>query len=517
MKILTLSLLRLRKTIISKASALVRSYFESDGVMPRFFSKYCLAKNVPQRSHLSAQFSPQEEQSYNYARMWTQNGSGNFLIEKGFWKGIDRACDSSLAGYVPYVRDHTKIGVYHFWSVNYGLRKQLLGHVVLVKNGAFFTSYKFILPAYHFAVIDMKDLFGFEEGDNIYVEVYHPKIPKGHGGHGGQLRYWGMYGDYLSTVHSMPVQKINFHEKMVQSSRGTYPDETFASNLVKRVFQLGRQKLLPASVKNISEPTHAGYYVIDQSQKMASSVWHSAEYTGAMAKKEAQVQAIALPPIQSIDALISFTEALALIGKVNFLFYKNSMLLDQASQLVEPVTQLLASQIFPNTDLAGGILIVDLSEHGACIHAGYIHLIYSLNGHICDCVHSHALKANALIDAYAGLNSAKKGNFQSLKFMHFPAANSYQSWVAIWTLDEPIPIKLRFLTSEGKEYVLNMNVPPVGVCYLEVSKLFQQLAGNSDMHVVVVQFESGFANLDANLYTYSQNGNSLSVDHFTGG
>ncbi len=516
MKILTLSLLRLRKTIISKASALVRSYFESDGAMARFFSKYCLAKNVPQRSHLSAQFSPQEQQSYNYAHLWTQNGSGNFLIEKGFWKGIDRACDSSLAGYVPYVRDHTKIGVYHFWSVNYGLRKQLLGHVVLVKNGEFIISYKFILPAYHFAVIDMKDLFDFEEGDNIYVEVYHPKIPKGHGGHGGQLRYWGMYGDYLSTVHSMPVQKISFHEKMVQSSRGTFPDDMFASDLVKRGFHWGRQRLFPASTKNISEATHAGYYVVDQGEKMGSSVWHSSEYIGIMAKRESQVQAIALPPIQSIDVLISFVEALGLSGKVNFLLYKKSVLLDRVSQEVDPATQLLVSQVFPNTDLAGGVLIVDLSEHGACIHAGYIHLIYTLNEHICDCVHSHALKADRLKEVYAGLNSAKKGNSQSLKFMHFPATVVYQSWVAIWTLDESVPIKLRFFSSEGKEYVLNMDIPPVGVCYLEVSKLFQQLAGNPSMHVVV-QIESGFANLDANLFTYSQNANSLSVDHFTGG
>lgn len=510
------SFLRLSRPISAWVFSRIRAYLESNGLMASFFAKLVLRKKIPQRLLLSSQFSPQEKEIPNYASMWMQNGSGQFSIEKGFWKDIERTCDSSLAGYVPYVKGCTKVGLYHFWSVNYGLRKQLLGHVVLVKGGAFFSSSRFILPAYHFAVIDMKDIFGAEDGDSIYVEVYHPKIPKGHGGHNGQLRYWGMYGEYLSTVHSMPVQKINFHEKMVQSSRGTYPDETFASNLVKRVFHLGRQKLLPASVKNISEPTHAGYYVVDQSQKMASSVWHSAEYTGAMAKKEAQVQAIALPPIQSINALISFTEALGLLGKVNFLFYKDSMLLDQVSQLVEPATQLLVSQIFPNTDLAGGVLVVDMSEHGACIHAGYIHLIYSLNGHICDCVHSHALKANALKGAYAGFNSAKKGNFQSLKFMHFPAANSYQSWVAIWTLDEPIRIKLRFLTSEGKEYVLNMNVPPVGVCYLEVSKLFQQLAGNSYMHVVV-QVESGFANLDANLFTYSQNAKSLSVDHFTGG
>jgi len=86
----------------------------------------------------------------------------------------------------------------------------------------------------------------------------------------------------------------------------------------------------------------------------------------------------------------------------------------------------------------------------------------------------------------------------------------------VWTLDDSVPVKLRFLAANGKEHVLNIESPPVGVCYLNVSALFLQAAGGPCEHVVV-QLESGFANLDANLYTYSSTAKSLSVDHFTGG
>jgi hypothetical protein len=110
----------------------------------------------------------------------------------------------------------------------------------------------------------------------------------------------------------------------------------------------------------------------------------------------------------------------------------------------------------------------------------------------------------------------KSGAGQSLKFMHFPATDAYQAWLAVWTLDDSVPVKLRFLAANGKEHVLNIEIPPVGVCYLNVSALFLQAAGGPCEHVVV-QLESGFANLDANLYTYSSTAKSLSVDHFTGG
>jgi hypothetical protein len=71
-----------------------------------------------------------------------------------------------------------------------------------------------------------------------------------------------MYGDHLSTVHSLPVQKISFRESVVQSCRATFPSHAIASNLVKQFFHWGGQKrVLPSELKNLTEATPAGYYV----------------------------------------------------------------------------------------------------------------------------------------------------------------------------------------------------------------------------------------------------------------
>lgn len=507
----------MQRSLTSRASSLARSYLESGRFMAMYFSRRMLKKDAPQRLLLSDQFSAQENRDFDYAPMWGRNGSGQFSIEKGFWKNIDKACESSLAGYVPYVKGHTKVGVHHFWSVNYGLRKQLLGHVVLIKGGAFVSSFRFILPAYHFAVIDLADLFGDQEGDGVYVEVYHPKIPKGHGGHNGQLRYWGMYGAHLSTVHSLPVQKSTFRRAVVRSSRGSFPGIGLAPELEKSFSSWGEQKrLLPLSLKHLLEATPFGYYLIDRGCEMPATIWHSSAYTAVAAQPGAKFQAIAFPPISAIDVVISFIEAIGSGGTVNFLLYKESLLVARVSRSVDVEDQFLASELFPETNLSGGFLVVDFSEHSECIHGGYLHLIYRLENRICDSVHSHWLQASQFKYVEQGAVSTKIASGQSLKFMHFPATDSYEAWLAIWTLDKPVPIKLRFLAANGKEYVLNMDIPPVGVSYLNVSDLFRLLASEPSENVVV-QIESGFSNLDANLYTYSSGAKSLSVDHFTGG
>lgn len=502
---------------MSKASNVVRSYLESGRFMSGYFSRLLLKKDFPQRLLISDQFSAEENQNFDYESMWGKNGSGLFSIEQGFWKNIDKSCAGSLAGYVPYVRGCTKIGVHHFWSVNYGLRKQLLGHVVLVKGGAFTASFRFLLPAYHFAVIDLEDLFGQQDGDVVYVEVYHPKIPVGHGGHNGQLRFWGMYGDHLSTVHSMPVAKSIFREAFFRSSRSTFPGEELSSGLGKSFFHWGaRQRLLPSSLKHFAEATPFGYYLINRPGNAPATIWHSSAYTASVAPTGARFQAVAFPPVPSVDVVISFLEAIGSGGKVNLLLFKESKLIAHVTKFVEPDDQFLVSQLFPGIDLSGAFLVTDFSEHGQCIHSGYLHLIYRVQDHICDCVHSHWLQASRFKGAGKNEVLRQKGSSQSLKFMHFTANDAYQAWLAVWTLDESVPAKLRFLTTNGNEYVLNIDIPPAGICYLNVSELFLQCDVNPCENVVV-QFESGFANLDANLYTYTPTNKSLSVDHFTGG
>lgn len=41
-----------------------------------------------------------------------------------------------IAGFVPFVKNYTKVVLYHFWSTNYGLRKKILVRVSLIAGVA---------------------------------------------------------------------------------------------------------------------------------------------------------------------------------------------------------------------------------------------------------------------------------------------------------------------------------------------------------------------------------------------
>ena len=53
--------------------------------------------------------------------------------------------------------------------------------------------------------IDLKKIFKNFDGESCIFELYHDRIPINHAGHQGHLRFWGIYGNESSTVHSMPL------------------------------------------------------------------------------------------------------------------------------------------------------------------------------------------------------------------------------------------------------------------------------------------------------------------------
>lgn len=510
-------LLNFRAPVVANTKSFIQWYLEAKLPLSSYLSGLILKKVSPQRLLLPQQFDAGKD-APAYGPMWGKNGSGEFFIEPGFWSGIDESCKSSLAGYVPFIKGATKVGIYHFWSVNYGLRKQLLGHVVLMRDGEFVASCRFTLPAYYFAVVDIDDLFKGEQGDGVYVEVYHPKIPREHGGHNGQLRFWGMYGDGASTVHSSPVRKLNFKEAKVRSCRSSFPGDKIDEEMKNSFFSWGqKEKTLPSRLAHSNEPAPFGYSVVSREGAGPAGIWHSAVYTGSKAPAGAEFQAVAFPPVKSVDVLMSFLESLGSKGTVEFLLYnEQSELVSRITRDVDPADQLLASELFPDASLSGCFMGVDFSG-GQCIHSGYLHLIYLVGSKAGDCVHSHWLSASRFRGSDAnGTGLKKKGNSQSLKFMHFPTSTSFASWLSIWTFDESVPAKLRFLTANGREYVVNVDIPPVGIWHLNVSDLLKSIAMDPGADVVV-QIESGSANLDANLFTYSAQMETLSVDHLTGG
>ena len=56
------------------------------------------------------------------------------IIKNSFIGKNIRDSVNSVSGYVPYVKGSTKIYFYHFFSLNYGIRKSMTGQISLV-NG----------------------------------------------------------------------------------------------------------------------------------------------------------------------------------------------------------------------------------------------------------------------------------------------------------------------------------------------------------------------------------------------
>ena len=58
------------------------------------------------------------------------------------------------------------------------------------------------------------------------IELYHPKLFVNHAGHDGHLRFWGVYGDNHSTVHSSPISSILLKSHSGKSTRRYIPHMT---------------------------------------------------------------------------------------------------------------------------------------------------------------------------------------------------------------------------------------------------------------------------------------------------
>ena len=100
---------------------------------------------------------------------------------------------SSVAGYIPFLKNNTNIVLYNFFSKNYGLRKQLLTRLSICQGKKLLDTKWVLLQSNCVKRLLLNDWQSFD-ADYISVEAFHPRLPKNHGGHDGHLRFWGLYG-----------------------------------------------------------------------------------------------------------------------------------------------------------------------------------------------------------------------------------------------------------------------------------------------------------------------------------
>jgi len=459
-------------------------------------------------------FNKSKEYSLFYQNLFRSTGVGSDICEEGYWESIHNH-STSIAGYVPYIKLQTSIIMYHFWAINYGLRKQALGHIILLKDKKVKKVLKFNLQSGQIRKFDLKKIFK-GDGDIIFVEIFHPKFPKNHGGDNGHFRFWGDYSKNKSTVHSMPFPYILFNTK-IPSCRATFADIDYKKNDAKiRLINLYENKPIKLN-DHLFGKINFGYFI--QSIKMSiSSVWHSAEYTGIPSSNNSdQFQLVALPPIPDIDLQLSFIEAFTSNKKeeITFsIFDSNANFVKKKCLTLSHLSRIRCSEIFPGLELSEMQLLIDLSKVETLLHAGYLHLLYFCGNVLGDSVHSHALSAPLLFKK--NKPAINNGYGQSLKFMHFPSGKAYKSFISIWTNDKKIPAQLRFIDDLGNEYIKNIVIHPLGVAHFQLDEILTSMGAGAASYYIV-QFQSNTSNLFANVYVFNERDKSISVDHLTGG
>ena len=460
-------------------------------------------------------FYKSKKQELLYQNLFRSTRTYPQVCEEGYWPFIHNHT-KSIAGYVPYIKLQTSLILFHFWSINYGLRKQILGHIILLKERKIKKTFRFSLSSGEFRKINLKDLFEDDDGDIIFVEIFNPRFPSNHGGSNGHYRFWGEYSNNKSTSHSLVFPYILF-DKRWPSCRASFANINYknSANEIKLINFYENKTIEP--VNHLFEKISFGYF-IQSCKKSISSIWHSASYTG---KKSLSVndhfQLVALPPIVNLDLQLSFLEAFTSKRKTEItfsIFDQNANFVAKRSMNLSHLDIIKCSEIFPDVKFSGMQLLVDLSKAETLLHNGYLHIIYFCGKLLCDSVHSHPLGApSALLKNKSILNS---GHGQSLKFMHFPTGKSYKSFLSIWTIDLEISAKLRFIDDSGNEYIKNIFIKPLGVVHYLIDDILVSLGASLKSHFIV-QLESSYSNLNANLYTYQGKNRSLSVDHLTGG
>ena len=181
------------------------------------------------------------------------------FIQGRYISKTTRYNNNVISGFVPFNRDNTKIGIYHFHSINYGIRKTFFAQLTLIDENTLVVDTAILnIPKRSYSVIDTKKIFKYKKGHLCVLEIYHNKITKNHGGHQGHLRFWGIYGNNYCNVHSMPLPEI-FIRMRKQVMERRYLPHLNKSNYSFCHYSLeGKVNLKSKNINDISESVMLG-------------------------------------------------------------------------------------------------------------------------------------------------------------------------------------------------------------------------------------------------------------------
>jgi len=426
----------------------------------------------------------------------------------------------SVSGYIPYLLNQTKIYFYHFFSVNYGIRKTLVGQLTLLgEKSEIIKSVVIKFPTRFNGPINLKNYFEDIDAVSCILEVYHPRIFNNHAGHQGHLRFWGIYGEDISTVHSMPLFPfIVKNDKPVFAERRIYP---YIDKEQKTYYFYNynlRQKSVHSNFKgdySTKIKMLSGYTLQMKKNEnpkgydYPTGIWHHSPLTRnnySSVSEGSKTQLISFPNINEIDALLFFGEFVIDQQEIEFTLYcpENKYIMKKKKQKVNIYDQLKISELFNLQHLRGKCVIVTANQNTGnnLLCNGYVNVQYLVGANICDGVHAHELTNNRLS--------------QGLKFMHYKINENTNSYLSVWGLkDSTMEYRVRVFDSTKKfEKCFNLEI--------ENQEIIKQL-NLVDLGIPkgegIVQLECDTYNPAATSYIHKKIGEEefLSVCHMTGG
>ena len=453
-----------------------------------------------------------------------EKSGDKFVFGDGFDSSIDLKKFNSVAGYVPFRKNITKVMLYNFFSKNYSIRKQILGTIYYLKDNLKIHQEWFLLPTDCVKFIDasLKE----HEADIVVVELFHNRLPKNHGGHDGHLRFHGIYSD-SSTTHSMPINNYYIKKNSIRSLRKYVPQHLKIKksyfNLVqanlfeKKIFDLKETGLFGDITQKIVGPL--GFNLLeskDSTNKKILSVFHDSEDTNYKYEQRYDYQIIDLPNIKNINAILYFTEALESENEVIFYFINRSRNIQKKiSTKVDNYSEINIQELYNDNLNDITFIIANILNKKS---KRFINVFYTMGDMLCDNVHAQCLEDFSFFNLKSDTITK---SFQGLKWMHFPNQNNFQSYLTIINTDKlKMNFKLRVIFDDFNEhsimYTQNYDTNQRGIIEINLNKLFLKEGLSLDKRGII-QLECRNYNPSANLFSYDLKEQTISVDHLTGG
>lgn len=416
----------------------------------------------------------------------------------------------SIVGWIPYLKNRTKVVIFNFFSINYSIRENIEGRIYLVQNQEIIDQYNFDLNLNEIKEFCPNDLFRDKNGDTIIVELISDKIKNNHGGHDGHLRFWGKYEDDKNNIraisHSMPLSyndlftkisdkysrnynlKLNNKERMVNFYPGGYIEkEKYGKNSVY------------------------GFNMIIEDQE-PKSIWHLSPLNKNNIECEL-TQGFYCPKSSKVDPIIILdpNETGIQDNEVNFFILTNNQIKFVKKEIIKGLFIEKVSSIFQKIEDEYYFFIKFKS-----LGDSHAHVHYSNENDTLDQVHMHGSNWEFKDNKLSFKESIKTRNCR--KFFCYDLKDSnLENYIIIHNekLKDKISNNLKIrIFQNGNENLINYDFPPEKpIKVINVKDVFKDAKSKNTL----VQIESNDYNFHATGLIFNKVTENITTDHFTGG